>query len=373
MNAELKADLIALSREIHRTPELAYQEHQAVANITALLQKYGHTVERPYGGLETAFRSRIGPKIGPFVALLAEYDALPEIGHGCGHNLIAMSNVGAYLLAAKDAAKLEIGIELIGTPAEESGGGKLDLLNAGVFKDCVAVLSSHPGGNEWGAGRLTLGITNLKIGFHGLASHAAVDPEKGRNALSAVIRMFVAIDGWRQHLPSTARVHGIITNGGAASNIIPSYAEAVIGLRSPDVTFLREMIETFKKICDGAALQTGTTVEITEEMRLYEPAKPDPVLTEMAVKELKARGATDVQHGTLVTASTDLGNVSQRYPTVALDFPVSDHDVPGHSIKMTEASVSHYAHDAAAKTAGALAAVAVRTASAPGSLGALAP
>ena len=368
MEDTLRADLVAMSRAIHAEPELAYQEHKAVANITALLQKYGHSVERPYGGLETAFRSRIGPKTGPFVALLAEYDALPDVGHGCGHNLIAMSNVGAFLLAAKDAAKLEIGIELIGTPAEESGGGKLDLLDAGVFKDCVAVLSSHPGGKTWAVGQHTLGVTNLKIGFHGLASHAAVDPEKGRNALSAVIRMFVAIDGWRQHLPSTARVHGIITNGGAAPNIIPSYAEAVIGLRSPDVTFLHEMVETFKKICEGAALQTGTTVDITEEMRLYEPAKPDPVLTALAVKELEARGATDVHHGTLVTASTDLGNVSQRYPTVALDFPVSIHDVPGHSIKMTEASVSDYAHDAAAKTAGAIATVAVMTASAARSL-----
>ena len=363
MDESLRADLVKLSRAIHDEPELAYQEHKAVANITALLQKSGHAVERPYGGLETAFRSRIGPRTGPFVALLAEYDALPDVGHGCGHNLIAMSNVGAFLLAAKDVDKLEIGIELIGTPAEESGGGKIDLLNAGVFKDCVAVLSSHPGGNYWAVGQHTLGITNLRIGFHGLASHAAYDPEKGRNALSAVIRMFVAIDGWRQHLPSTARVHGIITNGGAASNIIPSYAEAVIGLRSTDVTSLREMIETFKKICEGAALQTGTTFGIAEQMRLYEPANPDPVLTEMAVKELEARGATDVRRGTLVTASTDLGNVSQRYPTVALDFPVSTQDVPGHSIKMTKASVSDYAHDAAAKTAHAIGTVAVHVAS----------
>ena len=358
MNAELRADLVALSREIHAAPELAYKEFKAVAAIERILKKYGHAMERPYGGLETAFRSRIGPKTGPFVALLAEYDALPDVGHGCGHNLIAMSNVGAYLLAANDAATLEIGIELIGTPAEESGGGKLDLLDAGVFEGCVAVLSSHPGGNYWAAGQHTLGITNLRIGFHGLAAHAAVSPEKGKNALSAAISMFVAIDAWRQHLPSTARVHGIITNGGAASNIIPSYAEAVIGLRSPDVAVLREMVEHFRVLCDAAAKQHRCTVEISDEMRLYEPANPDPVLTDLAVKALEAHGATDVRHGTLVTASTDLGNVSQRYPTVAFDFPVSVDDVPGHSIKMTEASVSDYAHDAAATTAEAIAAVA---------------
>jgi amidohydrolase len=358
MDEQLRSDLIALSREIHAAPELAYNEFKAVAAITRLLGKYGHTVERPYGGLETAFRSRIGPAQGPFVALLAEYDALPDVGHGCGHNLIAMSNVGAFLVAAKQAKDLEIGIELIGTPAEESGGGKLDLLDAGVFKDCVAVLSSHPGANYWAAGQHTLGITNLRIGFHGLASHAAVSPEKGRNALSAAISMFVAIDAWRQHLPRDARVHGIITNGGAASNIIPSYAEAIIGLRSPDVAVLREMVEHFRTLCDAAATMHRCTVEITEEMRLYEPAKPDPMLTTLAIEALETQGATDVRHGTLITASTDLGNVSQRYPTVAFDFPVSTQDVPGHSIKMTEASASDYAHDASAKTAAAMGGVA---------------
>ncbi|HEY8830303.1 MAG TPA: amidohydrolase, partial [Candidatus Limnocylindria bacterium] len=268
MDESLKADLVALSREIHGTPELAYKEFKAVAAIEKLLNKYGHQRERPYGGLETAFRSRIGPKTGPFVALLAEYDALPDVGHGCGHNLIAMSNVGAFLLAAQQAKDLKLGIELIGTPAEESGGGKLDLLDAGVFEGCVAVLSSHPGGNWWGVGQTTLGIMNMKVGFHGLASHAAVSPEKGKNALSAAISMFVAIDAWRQHLPSDARVHGIITNGGAAANIIPSYAEAVIGLRSPDVGFLHEMVEHFKMLCESAAAMHRCTVEVTEEMRL---------------------------------------------------------------------------------------------------------
>ena len=364
MDDSLKADLIALSREIHAAPELAYKEFKAVAAIERLLKKYGHRMERPYGGLETAFRSRIGPKAGPFVALLAEYDALPDVGHGCGHNLIAMSNVGAYLLAAQQATDLKVGIELIGTPAEESGGGKLDLLDAGVFEGCVAVLSSHPGGNWWGVGQTTLGIINLKIAFHGLASHAAVSPEKGKNALSAAISMFTAIDAWRQHLPSDARVHGIITNGGAAANIIPSYAEAVIGLRSVDVDVLHEMVAHFKALCASAAAMHRCTVEVTEEMRLYEPTKPDPALTAMLVTELERLGAKDVRAGNLVTASTDLGNISQRYPTTAIGFPVSTDPVPGHSIKMTEASVGQFAHEAAAKTAEALAGVASSSAAA---------
>lgn len=364
ISGPLRDELVALSRGIHREPELAYQEHRAVARIAALLEAHGHAVERSCGGLETAFRSRIGPP-GKVVSLLAEYDALPEVGHGCGHNLIAMSTVGAFLLAAeatRDGRDLEIGIELVGTPAEESGGGKIDLIDAGAFAETVAVLSSHPGGNWWGVGQVTLGIVNLRVGFHGLASHAAVSPEEGRNALSAAIRLFVAIDGWRQQLTSDARVHGIITNGGAASNIIPSYAEAVIGLRAAEVHVLRTMIDTFRDIVEGCALQTGTTAEITEVMRLYEPTESDPVLTRLLVEDLERQGKAPLRQGDLVTASTDLGNVSQRWPTAAVGFPVSTDPVPGHSIRMTEASVSDFAHEAGLATAEALAAAALRIA-----------
>src|SRR5438093_13059397 len=143
MNDALRGDLIKLSREINADPELAYTEERAVGRITALLEKNGHQVERNLGGLATAFRARVGPP-GPAVALLAEYDALPDVGHGCGHNLIAISNIGAFLVAAGQATRLEVGVEIIGTPAEERGGGKIDLLRKGVFDKSVAVLSSHP-------------------------------------------------------------------------------------------------------------------------------------------------------------------------------------------------------------------------------------
>ena len=143
-------DLVQLSREINADPELAYEEHRAVARITKLLEKHGHKVERNLGGLPTAFRARIGPA-GPAVALLAEYDALPDVGHGCGHNLISMTIVGAFLAAAAQAKALQVGIELIGTPAEEKGGGKIDLLDKGVFRDSVAALFSHPGSGASGA------------------------------------------------------------------------------------------------------------------------------------------------------------------------------------------------------------------------------
>ncbi|MGH2499714.1 MAG: amidohydrolase [Candidatus Limnocylindria bacterium] len=360
MDAGLRDDLIVLSRAINADPELAYEERRAVQRIEALLGKYGHAMERGLGGLETAFRARVGPP-GRAVALLAEYDALPDVGHGCGHNLIAMTNVGAFLLAARRAERLAVGIELIGTPAEERGGGKIDLLDAGAFRDVVAALSTHPGDKNWNVGGTSLGVVVKRIGFHGLASHAAVSPERGRNALNGVIRLFTGVDGWRQHLPDDARVHGIITNGGAAQNIVPSYAEALFGLRSKDLAVLEDMIATFAKIAEGAALQTGTTVEITDEMRLYRPMRPDAKVGDVLVAELEARGVT-VDRGGIVPASTDLGNVSQAVPTDYISFPVSESKIAGHSHAMREASVSELAHRNALITTEALAAAALKLA-----------
>jgi amidohydrolase len=356
----LRDELVALSRAIHGAPELAYKEHKAAANIAALLGRHGHEVEMPLGGLETAFRARVGPK-GPSVALLAEYDALPEIGHACGHNLIAMSNVGAFLLAAERAADLQVGVELIGTPAEESGGGKIDLIDAGFFKESIAVLSSHPGGDEWEFGRSSLGIVGRVVRFHGLASHAAYSPEKGRNALSAAIRLFLAVDGWRQHLPADTRVHGIITKGGAASNIIPDLAECEFGLRAAKNEVLEEMDRTFKQMAQGAAMQTGTTAEVDEKMRLYAPVLPNARIDELLRDEFTKRGIKFNNEG-LVLASTDFGNVSQVAPADYIGFPVSTEPISGHSHVMRDASATDLAHRNGMLTAEMLASVALRIA-----------
>jgi len=357
----LKEDLLLLSREIHADPELAYEERNAADRICALLRRHGHTVERPLGGLDTAFRARVGPP-GPAVALLAEYDALPEIGHACGHNLIAMTNVGAFLVAARQVERLGIGIELIGTPAEESGGGKIDLVDAGVFRHTVAALSSHPsGGTSWECGTTSLGVVVKRIGFRGAASHAAYSPDKGRNALNGVIRLFVGIDGWRQQLPGDARVHGIITNGGAAQNIIPEFAEAVFGIRARTIDQLREMERTFGDIARGAALQTGTEAEISDEMRLYAPSAPNARLTALLTEEMGFRGL-DLKTGGVVMASTDFGNVSQVVPADYVGFPVNAQAIPGHSHLMREASASDLAHRNAFTVIDVLASSAVRVA-----------
>jgi amidohydrolase len=361
MNDRFRDDLIKLSREINADPELAYEEHRAVGRITALLEKHGHRVERNLGGLATAFRARVGPP-GPAVALLAEYDALPDVGHGCGHNLISMTIVGAFLSAAAELRDLEVGIELIGTPAEEKGGGKIDLLDRGVFDNTVAALFSHPAaGGRWSVSEKLLGIMVKRVIYDGLAAHAAVSPEKGRNALTALIALFVAVDGWRQHLPSTARVHGIIREGGVASNIIPSRAVGDFGIRAADMDALREMVGRFEDMAKGAALQTGTNVTIEDEMRPYLPVEANPKLGDALAEELVRRGKMP-SRGHLVSASGDIGNVSQKVPTDYIGFPVSADEVPGHSHKMREASVSEYAHESAFVVIDSLAATALRAA-----------
>ena len=358
--SSLADELVRLSRDIHDDPELAYQERRAAARIAALLDRHGHEVQMGIGGLETAFRARVGPP-GPSVALLAEYDALAGVGHGCGHNLIAMTNVGAFLHAAAEK-DLGVAIELIGTPAEEDGGGKIDLLSAGIFNEVAFALSTHPAAQgSWGVSGTGLGIVGKRVIYRGVASHAGSSPERGRNALNGVIRLFVGIDAWRQHLPKDSRVHGIITHGGDAVNVIPARAEAKFGLRAKDLATLETMVATFTDIAQGAALETGTTVEITDYLPLYAPVTANTKLGDVVADELRRRGV-EPERGVLVTASTDLGNVSHKVPTDWIRFPVSETPIAGHSDAMRDASASDLAHRNALLVIDALAAAAHRVA-----------
>jgi amidohydrolase len=361
LSSQLTDELLRLSREIHADPEIAYQERRAAARIAALLATHGHEVQMGIGGLETAFRARVGPP-GPSIALIAEYDALKGVGHGCGHNLIAMTNVGAFLHAATEK-ELGMAIELIGTPAEEDGGGKIDMLSAGVFDDVAFALSTHPAAQgNWGLSASGLGIVGKRVIYRGSASHAGSSPERGRNALNGVIRLFIGIDAWRQHLPTDCRVHGIITHGGDAVNVIPARAEAKFGLRAKDLATLDEMVAMFTDVAQGAALETGTTVEITDYLRLYAPVAANTALGDVVADELRSRGV-EADRGELVTASTDLGNISQKLPTDWVRFPVTPAPIAGHSDAMRDACVTDLAHRNALLVVEALAAATRRLAS----------
>jgi amidohydrolase len=360
-------ELVAISRDIHAHPETNYEERHAAALLTETLEHAGFAVERGVGGVETAFRATLdGARPGPTVALLLEYDALPEIGHGCGHNLIAISNLGAGFGVQAAIDRLPGRIALIGTPAEEGGGGKIRLLDAGVFDGVDVALSSHPAGNltvlrddapedEQGM----LAMVGYRYAFHGKASHAAARPDAGVNALNAVIRLFTGIDGLRQHLRDDVRIHGIITDGGTAANVVPEFAAANFMLRSRDGAYLRETVEPrVRAIAEGAALMTGARLEVSDFYPFYDNVRPNNALGRAARRQAEALGVALDDPSTRAGgggASTDFGNVSQRVPSLAMSFAVSERPVAGHSQEMTAAAITDLAHRSALNVAKTLA------------------
>jgi amidohydrolase len=363
----LRQELVDISLDIHAHPELNYQEHHAARALADALERHGFQVERGVGGVETAFRGVIqgGKGDGPTVALLAEYDALPGIGHGCGHNLIAMSNLGAGLGVKAVMESLPGRVIVLGTPAEEGGGGKIRLLDASVFKGVDVALSSHPSSNRtiipadipqdqsW-----SLAMVGYRYAFHGKAAHAAVVPHEGINALNAVIHLFTGIDALRQHLREDVRIHGIITDGGKAPNVVPDFAAANFMLRSRDREYLHEVVDKVRRVAEGAAQITGARLEVLPAHPLYENVRPNAVLAHAVRANAQAVGmpldaAPVGWNGG--GASTDFGNVSQALPAYYLRFAVSQQPVPGHSTAMAEAAKSDFGHDNAIATAKVLA------------------
>jgi amidohydrolase len=373
-----REELIALSRDIHAHPELNYEEHHAHAITTDALERWGFRIERGVGGTPTAFRAIAGSG-SPTVAFLAEYDALPEVGHGCGPNLIAISNVGAGIGASAVLDGLGGTIQVIGTPAEEGGGGKLRLLEAGVFDAVDVAMSSHPGSHLTivpekldGFGGL-LAMIGFRYAYHGKSAHAAVAPQEGINALNAVLRLFSGIDALRQHLRDDVRIHGVITDGGKAPNVVPDFAAANFMLRARDREYLREVVEKVKRVAEGAALETGARLELLRYYPaptpsgahgMYENFRPNLPLT-LRARANAARAGLKVDEppsGPRFGSggpSSDIGNVSQRVPTFNLGFAVATTPTPGHSAAMRDAAVTDLAHDNAIAVARTLALVAV--------------
>jgi len=351
-----REELVAMAVDIHAHPELNYQEHHAAKLLSDSLEQHGFAVERGVGGVETAFRATLdgGGGGGPTVAILAEYDALPEIGHGCGHNLIAMAAVGAGLGVKANLASLPGRVVVIGTPAEEGGGGKIRLLDAGVFNDIDVCLSSHPSSNRtiipeditmdesW-----SLAMVGYRYIYHGKAAHAAAAPEQGINALNAVIHLFNGIDALRQHLRDDVRIHGIITEGGLAPNVVPEFAAANFMLRCPDRQYLSDVVvDKVKQAAEGAALMTGARLEVEPFYPFYQNVLPNAVLARTfranaAAVGMKLDAPVAGRKGS--GASTDFGNVSQTRPSFELRYAVSESPVPSHSREMSETAITETA------------------------------
>ena len=315
---ECADDLVALSRDLHAHPEEGFDEHRSVAQVADLLARHGFAAEVGAGGLPTALRASSGDG-RPHVAVLAEYDALPGIGHGCGHNIICAAGTGGFLGAAAAVESSGGRVSLIGTPAEEGGGGKELLAQAGVFGDVDAVLMVHPFSHDV-ATHPFLGRRQVEVVFHGVAAHASAQPFMGRNALDAVVALYQGVAALRQHIPSGDRVHGVITDGGKRPNIVPDRAAALFYVRATEPDSLRDLAGRIEAIARGAAEMTGCGVELRwDENPAYLPIRHNDMLAARWAQHQALRGRTSLPRGVVpefLTGSTDLGNLSYRMPAM---------------------------------------------------------
>lgn len=349
-------ELCRLSHSIHAEPELAFAEHRSAAKVTQLVESEGFEVERAVGGLDTAFTATYGTG-SLVIGLCAEYDALPEIGHACGHNIIAAASTGAALALREVADRLDLTIKLLGTPAEESGGGKVLLLERGVFDDVAMAMMVHPAPDETCA-CASLAITDLRLQYSGVAAHAASAPHRGRNAADALTVAQVAAGLLRQHLEPRQMLHGIVTHGGAAPNIIPAHTSAVYYLRAPDVESLRQLETRVRDCFEAGAVATGCTHEVTQVSPVYTELVPDLWLAaayRAAITGLGRSPMTPEDEQKRQTGSTDMGNISRALPAIHPTIAIDCGDAVNHQPEFATACVTPSADRAVCDGALALA------------------
>jgi amidohydrolase len=336
-----RAEILDLSARIHANPEPAFEEVKAAAWCAEAIARAGYAVEHPAGRLATAVRGRLvggrGPA-GPRIGVLAEYDALPGLGHGCGHNTMAASGVGAALALAALRDEFAGEIVFLGTPAEERGSGKQLMLDDRLFEGLDAALLFHPGDRDM-VGCLLLASEDVDVAFTGKAAHAAGEPWDGKNALDAVVLLLQAIGLWRQQLPQHARVHGIVLEGGSAANIIPDRATARFMIRSTDQAYFATMRERMQALVAGAAMMADVTGEAVFSGGST-TMKDNAVLGGLWRANLEAAGRVDegVDPGNI--GSSDMGNVSLVLPTIHPTLAICDHGVPWHSIESRDAAAT---------------------------------
>ena len=333
--------ILALSRAIHADPEPAFEEHRAAARVAALVAAHGYSVELPAGRLATAVRGRLAGGLGtagPRIGVLAEYDALPGLGHGCGHNTMAASGVGAAIALAAVRDSFAGEVVFLGTPAEERGSGKQFMLDDGLFDGLDAALLFHPADRDM-VDCLLLASEDVDVTFTGRAAHAASEPWEGRNALDAAVLLFGAIGLWRQQLPPHARVHGIVLEGGAAANIIPDRATARFMIRSTDQPYFESMRGRFRALVEGAALMADVKGELVFSGGST-TMKDSRTLAGLWLANMEAHGLVDEGSDPEHIGSSDMGNVSLALPAIHPSLAICDHGVPWHSVESLRAAAT---------------------------------
>lgn len=355
-----KSAIREISLKIHASPELGLQEKKACRWQVEFLKKNGFKIENPVNQMDTAYKASFG-KGGPAVCVMSEYDALPEIGHACGHNLITASALaaGTAISETLKSEKIPGTVIIMGTPAEEGLGGKIQLIKDGSFKGIDMVLTAHPfyltsTDPGW------ISVSGFRVRFFGKAAHAAGSPEEGINALDAVNLLFAGIGAWRQQLPEPTRVHGVIHKGGIVPNIIPDFSECEFYLRADNHKMHMKMEKRFHDIVKGAALMTGTKYEIAESRSTYECSVLNKPLNDEFFEAAGEMGMKPRQGDVHNRVSSDFGNVSRIIPSANYMFAVTKKKIPLHSLEFQKAAASDYAFEQTFNAAAAIAKVALR-------------
>ena len=331
--------LSELSLKIHSNPELAFQEVKAAGWLTRYLEENGFALERGICELPTAFKASYG-KGRPAIAILAEYDALPNLGHACGHNLIATSAVSAGVASKVVISQFGGSILVIGTPAEEGYGGKIIMADEGAFKNLDIAMMVHPGTDDNAITR-ALACQNLDIEFFGKAAHAAARPEAGINALEAMLQSFAAINSLRQHIKSTARIHGIITDGGEAANIVPAHSAGTFMVRAEDDTYLDELKQKVLNCFIAASIASGARLEYKWSDVRYASMRNNLALAQLFVQNMQSLGRRiNLSAPANSFGSTDMGNVSQLVPSIHPHVSIAAKEIAIHSSQFALAAAS---------------------------------
>ena len=342
---KLHAKMCEINDYIYANPELGNEEFKSSSKLIAFLEEHNFTVEKGLLGIETSFKAIYdSKKPGATIGYLCEYDALPEIGHGCGHNMIGAMSCGAGVSLSKVLSEIGGKVIVYGTPAEETNGGKVILAEAGAFDELDAAMIVHPDGETRASGSSSA-LYPIRFIYKGKTAHAASCPEKGINALNSVIKLFNGIDALRQHVTPDVKMHGIITKGGAAANIVPGEAVADFYFRASTKERLSEVVEKVKKIAEGAALMTGATLEMERYELPYDDLKTNEKLSELFNNNLRELGITDIKEAKATGGSSDIGNVSHVTATIHPYIGLTDCPMVGHSVEMANSTITDKAHD----------------------------
>lgn len=340
---ENKGRYTQTSHEIHENPEIGNEEYFASKLLIAILEEEGFIVEKGVAGHETAFLAkRKGKKEGLTIGFLAEYDALPGIGHACGHNIIGTTSVAAAVSLSKVIDEVGGELVVLGTPAEEggpNGSAKGSFVKAGLIDNIDAAIMLHPGAETNLTGP-SLAVDPLDFEFFGKPAHASAQPEEGINALDGVIQLFNGINALRQHVPSDVRIHGIITDGGDAPNIVPEYAKARFFIRAASRAVLNEVTKKIRAIAEGAGLMTGATVKVTAFQNEVDNFIINRNFDDVFKGVIEGLGETVNTAERSALGSTDAGNISQVVPTIHPHIKIGPNDLVGHTVAFREAAKS---------------------------------